>query len=328
MVKWIKLSVEMFDDDKIDFIQSLPEGDSIIYIWVRLLTLAGKCNCGGYIYLTKDIPYTEDTLAYKFRKPIAVIKLALETFKRLKMISIDYNGIFLVNWCKHQNLESLDKIKKRENARLRKQNQRERERKLKEASDEQGGAIKSNPTVAIKSTEDVARKSTSCDMSQDSHITCHTDVTHFPSYIDIDKDLDLDKDLERDKEKDKKRDIEKKIQYQEIMDYLNIKADTNFKITNTDTRKLIESRYKEDFILNDFKKVIDNKCEEWLDTSFQIYLRPSTLFGNKFEDYLNQKPVKKTKNSGVRGVVNDSFSNRTQRKYDMGKLEKQLLGWE
>jgi len=85
-VKWIKLSTDMFDDEKIDFIQSLPAGDSILVIWVRLLTMAGKCNESGYIFLAENIPYTEEALAYKFKKSINIVKSALQTFQKLKMM--------------------------------------------------------------------------------------------------------------------------------------------------------------------------------------------------------------------------------------------------
>lgn len=171
-VKWIKLSVEMFDDEKIDFIQGLPEGDSILVIWVRLLALAGKCNADGYIYLTEEIPYTEDTLAYKFRKPLNVTRLALQTFEKLKMIKIDEKGIMLLNWSKYQNLEGLDRIKQKEQARLRKQKQREKEKLLQ----------------APAKDEIVAE----CDMSRD--IEC--DVTCDPSYIE-DRKIDIEEDIDK-----------------------------------------------------------------------------------------------------------------------------------
>lgn len=118
----------MFEDEKIDFICSLPEADSIIIIWLRLLTMAGKSNANGYIMLTENIPYTEEMLANRCKKPILTVKLAIETFKRLGMIESDKKGMFLVNWGKHQNIEGLEKI--REQNRLRKQHQREREKRM------------------------------------------------------------------------------------------------------------------------------------------------------------------------------------------------------
>ena len=126
-VKWIKLATNMFDDEKIDFISSLPEADSILLIWIRLLTLAGKCNAGGYILLTENIPYTEDMLAHKFRKPASTVKLALETFRKLCMLETDEMGLFLPNWEKHQNIEGLEKIREQTAHRVSRYRQKQRE---------------------------------------------------------------------------------------------------------------------------------------------------------------------------------------------------------
>jgi len=75
----------------------------------------------------------------------------------------------------------------------------------------------------------------------------------------------------------------------DIVDFLNLKADTNFRHTTSKTVTLINSRIKDGFNVDDFKKVITVKCNEWLNTEHSKYLRPETLFGNKFESYLNQK---------------------------------------
>lgn len=125
-VKWIKLNVDMFDDEKIKIIQAMPDGDAILVIWIKLIALAGKTNDGGYIYISENIPYTDEMLSVIMNKPILTIKLAMETFNNLKMIENDTKGIYLVNFEKHQSLEKMERIK--EQNRLRKQ--RERERKL------------------------------------------------------------------------------------------------------------------------------------------------------------------------------------------------------
>ena len=80
-VKWIKIAVDMFDNRKIKQIGSMPEGDSLLLMWVQLLCLAGNVNDGGFIYLTKEIPYTDEMLATQFNKPISTVRLALKTFK-------------------------------------------------------------------------------------------------------------------------------------------------------------------------------------------------------------------------------------------------------
>lgn len=88
----------------------------------------------------------------------------------------------------------------------------------------------------------------------------------------------------------KEEKIKKEIPYKEIVDYLNFKINTNYKSTTEKTQKVINARFNEGFTLEDFKKVIDIKTKEWLnDKDMCKYLRPETLFGTKFESYLNQK---------------------------------------
>ena len=79
------------------------------------------------------------------------------------------------------------------------------------------------------------------------------------------------------------------VPYKEIIDYLNLKANTKYKHTGNKTKELIKTRYTEKFTLEDFKTVINKKCNEWIGTEQEKYLRPETIFGNKFEGYLNQK---------------------------------------
>lgn len=81
------------------------------------------------------------------------------------------------------------------------------------------------------------------------------------------------------------------VPYKEIINYLNEKASTNYRSTTRKTQDLIKARWNEHFTLDNFKKVIDNKCTEWIGTEMEKFIRPETLFGNKFESYLNQKTV-------------------------------------
>lgn len=80
-----------------------------------------------------------------------------------------------------------------------------------------------------------------------------------------------------------------------IVDYLNTKANTHYKSTTNKTKTLINSRLREGFTEEDFKTVIDKKCEEWLQTDYEKFIRPDTLFGTKFESYLNQRQTIKPK---------------------------------
>ena len=89
--------------------------------------------------------------------------------------------------------------------------------------------------------------------------------------------------------------------YTPVIDYLNQKANKNFKPTTKKTQSLINARIKEGFTLDDFKKVIDIKCNQWLGTEMEKYLRPETLFGTKFEGYLNEKTSKPKEQLSWRG---------------------------
>ena len=92
----------------------------------------------------------------------------------------------------------------------------------------------------------------------------------------------------------------------EIVSYLNNKLNSKFRTTNKVTQRHIKARLSEGYTLDDFKTVIDNKCAEWLGSDMAKYLRPETLFGNKFESYLNA-PVVKRKTYGANGVeINQS----------------------
>lgn len=79
--------------------------------------------------------------------------------------------------------------------------------------------------------------------------------------------------------------------YTQVIDYLNQKTGTNFRPTSKETQRLINARLNESFTVDDFIKVIDTKSVEWKGTEFEKYLRPATLFGPKFENYLNAKPI-------------------------------------
>lgn len=125
-VKWIKITTDMFDNRKIKHLRRLPEGDSIVLIWVMLLTMAGRCNSSGMIFLTENIPYTPKMLADELDFEENTVLLALKALEQLNMIVTD-NGFFTIaGWEEYQNIEGMDKI--REQNRLRKQNQRARQK--------------------------------------------------------------------------------------------------------------------------------------------------------------------------------------------------------
>ena len=235
-VKWIKIVTDIFDDEKILLIESLPSADSIIVVWFKLLCLAGKNNNSGVFMLNERIAYTDEMLATIFRKDVNTVRFALKTFADFGMVELVDNVITIPNWGKHQTLDAYEKKKERD--RLYQQKRREAQKLL----------ISTSEKSSDKSPDVVA--------------------------------------LEEDKEKEEDKDINI---YSSIISYLNEKANTNYRISSSKTKTLIKARLNEGFVEDDFKTVIDNKTSEWIHTDMEKYLRPETLFGTKFESYLNQK---------------------------------------
>ena len=127
-VKWIKLFVDIWDNRKIRQIETLPDGDTVLVIWLKLLTLAGNINDGGFIYLTRDIPYTDEMLSAQFKRPLKTIKMALDVFQRFGMIELHDDVLMVTNWEKYQNKQRLDDLK--EYNRIKQREHRERVNKM------------------------------------------------------------------------------------------------------------------------------------------------------------------------------------------------------
>ena len=164
-IKWIKIATDIFDNRKIKLIESMPEGDAIIVIWFKILTLAGSLNDTGYVYFTKDIPYTEQMLATAFNRPLTIIQLAMRTFEQFGMIEITEDILHVTNWEKYQNVNGMERV--REQTRKRVADFRE-------------------------------RKKIEC------NTPCNVTVT-LRNGTDKEEDIDIDKDIEEEKEKDKRK---------------------------------------------------------------------------------------------------------------------------
>lgn len=244
-VKWIKLSTQMFEDEKIRLIEQMPDADTILIIWVKLLSQAGKTNANGYIYLSENIPYTDEMLATIFNRPLNTVRMALKVFRDFGMIECDEDQfISITNWGKHQSLQGLEKV--REQTRERVARHREKKR-----------------------LEEQKR-----------------DVTLRGNAKETDKELELELELDIEKE------IKDIVPYRDVVSYLNEKTGRSFRATTEKTKKLIKARWNDGFRLADFQKVIDTKTTQWLnDPEMDQYLRPETLFGTKFESYLQERVI-------------------------------------
>lgn len=164
-VKWIKFAVDVFDDEAIELIEEMPDGDALLIIWFKLLAKAGKTNNGGLVYFKENIPYTDEMLATVFKKPLNTIRMAINIFKQFGMIEItNSNEILIKNWEKHQNVDEMNK--------LREQNRKRQQR------------FRENQKLRL--------------VDKRSNVTCNVTVTQSNAIeedIDIDKDKEIDKDI-------------------------------------------------------------------------------------------------------------------------------------
>lgn len=178
-LKWIKLCTNIFDDEKIALIESMPDADSIIVIWFKILCLAGKQNNCGVLMLSDRIPYTEEMLATIFRRPLSTVRLALTTFESFGMIAIVNGTITIPNWEKHQSIDAVERYKEQTRERVASYRQRQ-----KAIAAENSSVMQSNVT-----------RNVTC------NVTCNADVTPCNA-IEEDIEEDIDKNIkEIDKEK-------------------------------------------------------------------------------------------------------------------------------
>lgn len=175
-VKWIKITTDVFDDEKILLIESLPDGYAIITVWFKLLCLAGKQNNGG-VFMLGQAAYTEKMLATIFRMKKSTVSVALQTFEKFGMIEMVDGVITIPNWNKHQALDAYEKKKERD--RVYQQERRAAQKALISGT-------------AERSSEKSSDTSPDCKQIQSSYV----------AVSDKEEDKERDKDIEKDIEKE------------------------------------------------------------------------------------------------------------------------------
>lgn len=127
-MKWIKLATNIFDQGKIKLIMRMPAGDTIIAIWLQILTHCGKECQDGILRISNEVPYTADMLAMIFGREPATMKLALETFQQLKMIEV-IDGVYcLPNWNKYQSPDKYEINRAKDRKRLQEWRKKQKEK--------------------------------------------------------------------------------------------------------------------------------------------------------------------------------------------------------
>lgn len=139
-IKWIKITTDIFDDEKIRLIDALPDHDAILVIWFKILALAGKHNSNGLLMMSDKVHYTDEMLATIFQRPLNSVRMALGIFEQFGMIEIIDGVITLPNWEKHQNIDGMERIKEQTRNRVARHRKKQKSLAL-------GGNVTCNVTV-------------------------------------------------------------------------------------------------------------------------------------------------------------------------------------
>ena len=186
-VKWIKLTVDFFDDEKILLIMSMPNGHIITIVWIMLLCLAGKQNNSGVFKFNNGVPYTDKMLATIFRMDEAMVSLALDTFVSFGMIQIVGGVITITNWGKHQNLDKIEE----HNEYMRNYMRTYRAKQKAIAIGEKQSKLKSKPNSKPKIREADEEINKEQDIKVDTDIDIDTDINADTDYKNL-SSLDYD----------------------------------------------------------------------------------------------------------------------------------------
>ena len=271
---WTRTRTDFFESDKIDYMLVRDKGGD--YYTLYAILRARCANKNGELYSDlgkKKVPFDTKKI---FREAKAyfseeTIEEAMDLFKELELIVLQENGIYRFSDFDYavgyevttQNAENL----KRSRSRKKMQAEQTTQPVSEYMSDDNNAGIRCNTEKETDKERDKER---------DKEIE-----------KDINKDTDLNADINTDKEEVPCGSDSYASCISDVVEYLNLKAGTRFRSDNKQTAAKIRARLKEGYTVEDIKSVIDGKVKEWKGTSMQKYLRPETLFGNKFEGYLN-----------------------------------------
>lgn len=146
-VEWIKVSTGMFETSrKIKQIELMKNGDGILVIWLKLLLLAGNINDGGAIYITEDKPYDIASLAGELRRPVSLVKQALDVFEGYGMIENDGGIIYLTSWEKYQSAEKLEALREYNREAQRKSRAKKKQKSVNDTVNDKSMTSQANVT--------------------------------------------------------------------------------------------------------------------------------------------------------------------------------------
>ena len=258
---WLKLAEDFYEDDTIQWIEEQENGVAYVNFYLKLLLKSLKDD--GYLIRfvgTRLIPYDVKSLARLTNTDPDTVRVAMELFKQVGLVELLDSGEIYMS--------QIDEMIGSETQAAKRMRRLRAKQSLENQSLEDKKPLENKRNIVTDKRNNVQE--------------CYSEYR--------DRDIDIEnRDIYSRAEPDSVD-----IPFKEIIDYLNARTDKNYKASSKKTRSLIKARFNEDFNLDDFKQVIDNKVNDWINTpEMNKYLRPETLFSNKFEGYLNESPKPK-----------------------------------
>ena len=262
---WLKVDKKFFDNLFIKRLKNMPGGYTMTVIYIRLMLESLEDDC--ILYYEGYFDSLVQELALKLDVSEDDINMTVAYFTKCGLIQIDDDG--------HATLSQAKAMVESETnwAKYKREQRKQAQNMARLESVQDSGTVSNSRPTEIEKENRVNNKSNN--LYLDNILSGNPDFT-FPIWLDE----TVRKDLEKTKHKELWIPIA----------YLNQVANKRYKFVDK-TKRLLLARFKEDYTLEDFKQVIDIKTAEWKDSpEFSKYLRPETLFGSKFDGYLNQKP--------------------------------------
>lgn len=305
---YLKLREDFFEREEIVILESMPDGfiysNILMKLYLRSLKDAGRLMFKGVI------PYTPDVLATLTRHPVGVVEKAVEIYKQLGLVEVLDNGAMFM-----LDVENFVGTSSTEADRVRAYRARiEQERKAALAAPQDGvhlydkrtdegeelhgnnSLVRMDELVQSYEHEQTGENAETLGPQGKAELSTNEAYKCTPEIENRDKRIENREDIIYNVRKDITLTVPPKAKHSasisQIVDYLNQKSGKTFRATTKATQSLIKTRLKEGFTVDDFMKVIDIKVQKWnKDKKMQDYIRPATLFGTKFESYLNEFSV-------------------------------------
>ena len=263
----MRLKENFFDSDEMIILENMDNGDGIIYSNILLKLYLRSLKYEGRLMFNERIPFNPQMLSTIVRHPVGVVEKAIKAFIDLGLVEVMDNGAIYM-------LDIQNFIGKTSTEAERKKIYRDRISKEKILSSGQMSGQLSDvrtPEIELEKERDIKKEK---EKEREKEYNVEENFI-FPDYLS-------EKTIESIKKGNPKN-----FNFRIPIAYLNQVTGKNFQFVEK-SMNLIKARLKDGFVLDDFKKVIDIKFNEWSNTDMAKYIRPETLFGNKFDGYLNQ----------------------------------------